>query len=305
MGHLRARHVGRVWAALLLVMVVAAACGSPPTPTALPLTQVPASPTPAVLPPTQTPVSPTPTDLPTAVPPTQTPLPATATTEAAPAGGLALGMRIYDTQFVASFVRPGDIFGTGYRRGVDFAANLLSSVPKENRMLMFATTDGLAEILDSLPIDITYIGYDLERWDATSAAEQQDPVEAVKEAQQIAHARGLKLVIGPSRYFNEKYGTQLAPYVDVYMPQAKFYQANLSAQQYQQTVGDLIRSLRQANPDMKVFLDLSPSPKNVEETPAEMLKSVESVQDLIDGVWVTYNVRETEKVGEFVRLVRP
>jgi hypothetical protein len=262
----------------LLLTALATACGAGPSPTASAATVMPTEP-----------------------PPTLTAVPTS--TLLLPLSHLALGMRLRDVEFAAALAREGDLFATGYQRNLARSERALSSVPESERMFMFATVDDMEQTLDQLDIKIGYVGYDLERWPATSEAEQQDPVRAVQKAQQIAHARGLKLVLGPSQYFVERYGTQLAPYVDVYVPQAKAYQANLSLPEYRETLRKLFADLRQANPYVKVFLDISPSPKAIGKTPTEMLESVQAVGDLIDGVWITYNQAEQEQVQVFVKLM--
>jgi hypothetical protein len=226
------------------------------------------------------------------------------TGEDAELDGLALGMKVFEGEFAASLCRDGDIFAFGYQANPSRVREAFKNIPVENRMVMTPTLEGVEELLDNLPVEVAYLGYDLETWEATSAAEQQDPVAAVARAREIAHSRGLKLAIGPSRSFNERYGAQLAPLVDVYMPQAKAYQARMTQEEYQATMRSLFTTLRQANPDVVLFLDISPSPKGVEQEIGEMLECVEGVSDLVDGVWITFTPPETERVGEFVALLR-
>ena len=212
---------------------------------------------------------------------------------------LSLGMRS-GSGFMSSFARSDDI----YSGSINTANDTLLGMRVYNRMLMTAAMADIASAVDSLPFPISYIGYDLERWNATPIWEQDNPVEAVNQAQQIAHARGLQLVIGPSRYFNENFGTQLAQYTDVYMPQAKAYQAYMNLSEYTSTVRSLLGSIKNANPSVRTWLDLSPTPKDITKTPEDMLECVAAVRDLIDGVWVTYASSEEENVTGFVNLLR-
>ncbi|NPV07584.1 MAG: hypothetical protein HPY83_06430 [Anaerolineae bacterium] len=216
---------------------------------------------------------------------------------------LALGMKVFEGEFPASLGREGDIFAFGYLANAARVRAAFHNIPVQNRMFMTPTLEGLEELLDRLPVEVAYLGYDLETWEATSAAEQEDPVAAVARAREIAHSRGLKLAIGPSRPFNEKYGAQLAPLVDIYMPQAKAYQARLSPEEYAATMRDLFLTLRRANPAVTLFLDVSPSPKGQEQDIEAMLRCVQAVSDLIDGVWITYTPPETDRVREFVALL--
>jgi hypothetical protein len=271
-----------ILAALLFVLVPIVGCGPSPSSARLP---IPVTATSKARPPAPSPVAPSAT-----APPAEA------------MSHLALGLRVYQTGFVTSFVRPGDILGSGFRNGISYAADILSSLSRGERMLMFTTIVGLTTTLDALTVPISYLGYDLEQGTA-SPAESQDPIQAVKTAQQIAHSRGLQLVIGPTGYFVEKYGAQMARYTDVFIPQAKYYQANLSPAQYEQTMRALFTSLKQANPQVKIFLDISPSPKGIQKTPPEMMQSAQSVLDLIDGVWITYRPAEAQQVLEFVKLM--
>jgi hypothetical protein len=83
------------------------------------------------------------------------------------------------------------------------------------------------------------------------------------------------------------------------VPQAKAYQARLSPQEYERTLRDLFSSIREANPDALIFLDISPSPKGAVKTSEEMLASVRSLQDVINGVWITHNPDEISLVQSF------
>jgi len=216
----------------------------------------------------------------------------------------SIGKRLFDAERAMAIARPGDIFGVGTKEGLDIAREKLSQIPKEYRMLITPAIAGLEDVLDALDVEIAYIGYDLEVWEATPIEEQLDPVGAVARAREIADARGLKLVLGATANFNRNYGAQMAPYVDYYMPQAKSYQAYLSDEEYEQTLRQLFTTLRAANPDMQLFLDISPSPKDIPQTPEEMLQHVRSLQDMIDGVWITHGFSEQDVVDEFIDLLR-
>ncbi|NPV10131.1 MAG: hypothetical protein HPY83_19490 [Anaerolineae bacterium] len=217
---------------------------------------------------------------------------------------LALGMRAGSTTTsLVSYDVVGDLWGVMYLGDLSRVEAQLSSVPAHTRMMMTPTLDGVEEALSRLSIEIAYLGYDLERWDQTPIWEQENPVEAVKLMRQIADAHGLKLVIGPSRYFNENFAAQMAPYVHAYIPQAKAYQANLSLDDYRDKVRGIMTQIKQANPAARVYLDLSPSPKGVPKTAEEMMACVDAVRDLIDGVWVTQTAEDAATLAEFVALL--
>jgi hypothetical protein len=218
-------------------------------------------------------------------------------------------MRAFDEAGAQMFGNAADIFsvrlppGSGSQR-LDMQA-LLMQIPKERRALWTATAGDLDSLLGSLPGPVSYVEYDLERWPQTPKSEQDNPVAAVQQAQQVAHAHGAQLLLTPTSYFNDKYGDQLARYTDIYVPQAKAYEAGMSTDQYQQTVGTLLKRLRAANPSVKVFLDISPEPKGIAKTGQEMLQDVNLVRSVapIDGVWITYRPREEPTVTQFLQLL--
>jgi hypothetical protein len=217
---------------------------------------------------------------------------------------LALGMRAGgSTTSLVSYDMAGDLWGVMYHGDLSRVENLLSTVPVHTRMIMTPTLDGIDEALSQLSIEVAYLGYDIERWDQTPVWEQENPVEAVKQMRAIADAHGLQLVLGPSIYFNTNFAAEMAPYVHVYIPQAKSYQANMGLTEYRETVRGLLTTIKQANPNARVYLDLSPSPKGVTKTAQEMLECVDSVRDLIDGVWVTQTAEDAATLAEFVSLI--
>lgn len=217
---------------------------------------------------------------------------------------LLFGASLHDPEFVSRYLREGDIVGVAMSRGKQYVENMLSQVPPENRMIIAASFQDLDSFLQNLSIDISYIGYDLERWPYTSRWEQENPVDAVRIMGEIAHSHGLQLVVAPSRYFNERFGEEIAKYADIYIPQAKYYQAFLSLDEYNQTLRNLIGNLRAANPNLIIFLDLSTSPKGRKTTAEEMWKHVEVLEDVIDGVWVTYSPLYGEEFRRFLQILR-
>ncbi|MDO8551230.1 MAG: hypothetical protein Q7S03_00915 [bacterium] len=206
--------------------------------------------------------------------------------------------------FILNNVQPGDIYAISMK--IDQIKEKVLRLPIENRMLIVASTEGAEQKINELRIngiEISYLGYDLEGWSKTSENEKQNPIEAVRGAYQLAHSKGLKLVIGPSRYFNEKYGKELAEYTDVYMPQAKAYEARYGIAEYAKVVGALLTDLKTSNPNVELWLDISPEPKQTSKTPEEMYGYFKSVDKYIDGVWVTQNQASIEVVSKFEDLL--
>lgn len=206
--------------------------------------------------------------------------------------------------FILNNVQLGDIYAISAK--VDQIKEKVPKLPKENRMLIVASMEGAEQKIEELKrsgIEISYLGYDLEGWSKTSEDEKQDPIEAVKKASQVAHSKGLKLVIGPSRYFNEKYGKELAKHTDVYMPQAKAYEARYGVSEYAKVVGTLLTDIKASNPEVELWLDISSKPKQTSKTPEEMYEYYKSVEKHIDGVWVTQNQADIESISKFESLL--
>lgn len=208
--------------------------------------------------------------------------------------------------FILNNAQPGDIYAITISAKVDQIKEKALKLPKENRMLIVASMEGAEQKIEELKrsgIETSYLGYDLEGWSKTSEDEKQDLVEAVKKASQVAHSKGLKLVIGPSRYFNEKYGKELAKYTDIYMPQAKAYEARYGVSEYAKVVGTLLTDIKASNPEVELWLDISPEPKQTSKTPEEMHEYYKSVEKHIDGVWVTQNQADIESISKFESLL--
>lgn len=217
---------------------------------------------------------------------------------------MAFGSRL-DADVVAMlpYQIEGDMWGVMYHGDLSKVERPLSIVPAYTRMFMTPTLDGVEEALSRLSIEVAYLGYDLERWDQTPIWEQENPVEAVRRMRDIARAHGLQFVLGPSRYFNVNFAAEMAPYVDIYIPQAKAYQANLSLDEYRDTLRSLFTTIKQANPNVSIWLDVAPNPKGVPKTAQEMMDCVNAVRDLIDGVWVTPTQDDGTVMREFLRLL--
>ena len=124
------------------------------------------------------------------------------------------------------------------------------------------------------------------RPEAASAAEQQDPVAAV--AGRGSLTPGLKLVSGLA-LLQQRYGGNWRPWW-IYMPQAKAYQAH---DRKVPAMRNLFTTLRQANPDVVLFLD-APAPRVEQEIGDARVCRCER-----PGGWRLDNLHppETERVG--------
>lgn len=223
-------------------------------------------------------------------------------TAAAPNAGLSIGMPIHDIAFVKSIAQPGDMYrGILLDTSVTQSQQLLSQIPLANRMVQTCTTVGLDANLSKLTVPVTWLGFDFEGWSQSSAWEHANQVAAVKLASDIAHKHGMKLVLMTTHAWTKNYGKQMAPYVDVFIPQAKGIMANNTPAQYAALVRPVWIGIKQANPNMKLWMDVSPQPKTTTMSPAQMESYVDQVRDLVSGVWITHTTAYKTVTANFIR----
>lgn len=239
---------------------------------------------------------PTPTPVATPTPnPTQPP----ATT-----GGLPpVGYTVVDLSPVVDFSVAGDQGIVMLTRTDRY--KLWGVVPEHARGVAVTTIDGVEAKLASLPYRVSWLVYDIENWDLTSDWEKANPPEATRQARAIADRYGAKLAVVPTLGIARQYGTRMAPYAHVFKVQSKGLQATSTPQEFGAILNPLYDSLRAANPNMKVYADISPAPKGVQMTPDQLLAYWNAVKDHAQGIsaWVTSSENEAtfgaflDKVG--------
>ena len=132
-------------------------------------------------------------------------------------------------------------------------------------------------------------------------SDNNDVVGAMKKAAQAAHQHGLEFRAIPSRAYTTDYGPQIAPYADYYHIQAQYFQQK-GVKAYSDYVHTTISKLKQANPNLKISVQVSTEQGNAPglsllET---MEQCVDSVMDVADGASVWYGNPELSTLKSFV-----
>jgi hypothetical protein len=186
----------------------------------------------------------------------------------------------------------------------------LQPIAPEYRMVQFNTLDGAEELLRALieaqGFRIACLGYDLEEWDLTSAAEKEDPIAACKRGQALANKYKLDFIVAPSNAMANRWGVKIAPFVLTIKPQSKGTQVRSidEAIEYQRKMSIAIR---RANPDIRVYHDVGIRPKGVLQTPERLLRYYAGVADLVDGIGV-FSQNKPEEIAvmkKYIVGVRP
>lgn len=128
----------------------------------------------------------------------------------------------------------------------------------------------------------SFVSYDLETA-YSPPVDSSDPTASMRQASQIAHQNGLKLIAAPSKSLTDKYYSSFAPLADIYILQAQAYQSNSS--QYKGYVDSIIPKLRTAHAGMPVITELSTARGDLQS----MKQSFSSVADMVDGVTTWYS----------------
>lgn len=128
-----------------------------------------------------------------------------------------------------------------------------------------------------------------------------DPVAAMKEAANVAHSHGMKLVATPTRWILKSHGTQMAPYVDMIHIQAQTLQDDNTPEEFDKFVSEWIPKLKEKNPNLLVTVQVSANqPAGSGLTLLNTLEeSVSSAIDVADGVSVWFGNGDEELVREF------
>jgi hypothetical protein len=122
-----------------------------------------------------------------------------------------------------------------------------------------------------------FISYDLEA-SYSPISDSSDPIGSMRQASQILHQNGLKLIATPSHRLTDKYYSSFAPLADIYILQAQPYQSNSS--KYKSYVDNIVPKLRAAHPGMPIITELSTARGDLQS----MKQGFSSVSNIVDGV---------------------
>lgn len=148
---------------------------------------------------------------------------------------------------------------------------------------------------------IKAIVLDLENWAATPIAEQKNPVQFYKLAEDIAHKNGLTLIATPAinlvsaiepNFTGDKYtafeqlglAAKIAPYVDVYEIQSQQIEANTA--QFTSFVSAVSAAVRSVSPNATVLAGISTNPAGQTVTAQQVYSSVVATESIVNGYWI-------------------
>jgi hypothetical protein len=143
---------------------------------------------------------------------------------------------------------------------------------------------------------VDIVSYDLEKENA-SYHELKDPVASVRAASELVHRNNMKFMVSPSMMLTADFGTQFAPFVDIYNIQAQSLQSR--PDEYNDFVEQTVRDLRLANPEISISAQVSTARGSLEG----MKKSIASVIDIVDGTssWYTDDRQGLNRLNSFLK----
>ncbi len=182
----------------------------------------------------------------------------------------------------------------------------VSNIPSHWNALPFVSFTNFNAIRKALgsgriEADTKGVMYDYEKWEFTPQQEQQNPGGYVKQAADLAHARGLLFltapavnivtVIAPEKNGNRRFDTYLqlgiaadaARYADVYDIQAQGAEANTEL--YTNFVRQAAAQARAANAKVIVLAGSSTQPSGQHVTADDIVRAIEATRDVVDGYW--------------------
>jgi hypothetical protein len=153
---------------------------------------------------------------------------------------------------------------------------------------------------DQLSAGTRAVLYDPEAWSFTPAREQRDPARAARQAMDIAHAHGLKLIVAPAlnlttvrpgpagprwrQFLNLGLAGALARACDVIELQAQSLERDTGT--YAAFVRAAAAQARRANPRVTVLAGLSTNPPGAEVNSQQLTAAIRATSGLVGGYWL-------------------
>ena len=132
------------------------------------------------------------------------------------------------------------------------------------------------------------LGYGLETGKSTPESEWQNMIHSTQQAREMADRYGKLLVMGPGYKLmsdNEEKYAQMSALSDIWIFQTQRFQVNPPGQQYRQDVIRVIDLIKEGNPDIKIWAQIT-LPPDREPDAVEWLAYRNSISDLVDGVYL-------------------
>ena len=153
---------------------------------------------------------------------------------------------------------------------------------------------------NQLPAGTRGVLYDPEAWSFTPSLEQRDPAGAARQAMDIAHAHGLKLICAPAlnlttvqpggpgprwrQFLDLGLAGSLARTCDVIELQAQSLERDTGT--YAAFVRAAAAQARQANPRVIVLAGLSTNPPGAVVSSQQLADAIRATSRLVSGYWL-------------------
>ena len=153
---------------------------------------------------------------------------------------------------------------------------------------------------NQLPAGARGVLYDPEAWSFTPAREQRDPAGAARQAMDIAHAHGLKLICAPAlnltavqpggpgprwrQFIDLGLAGALARVCDVIELQAQSLERDTGT--YAAFVRAAAAQAREANPRVIVLAGLLTNPPGAEVSSQQLADAIRATRGLVSGYWL-------------------
>jgi hypothetical protein len=153
---------------------------------------------------------------------------------------------------------------------------------------------------NQLPAGTRAVLYDPEAWSFTPAREQRDPARAARQAMDVAHAHGLKLIVAPAlnlttvrpgqagprwrQFLDLGLAGALARACDVIELQAQSLERDTAT--YAAFVRAAAAQARRANPRVTVLAGLSTNPPGAEVSSQQLTAAIGATSGLVSGYWL-------------------
>lgn len=170
---------------------------------------------------------------------------------------------------------------------------------------------------------IQVVAYNPESWSRTPAREKKDPPTYMKLFAELAKSEGYFVFTAPSRDLMSMHGAvcskrvgetlseaflrcrmakHAARYADGYRIQAQVHENDQAM--YRWFVEKAAKQARAANPSVIFLSNLSTSPSNYVATAQMLFDARQSVEDLVDGHYLSINSSELDVAVAFLEMVK-
>ena len=239
---------------------------------------------------------------------------------------VVLTRRAGDVDFFNNILRPDDIVFT-YGAKV----KLLQRITRPKTMFGRGSVAALEKELRKLgSLSVDYIQYNPEQWKESHTPKEEiaDLVGAVRRIRALAERHKAKLSFTTDHVLLEKYGKQIAPLVDLFGIQLQRYQRD-SLETFRAEAARKVAIVRSGSRTVPIVLQLSLAPpkwkvrtmpdgtkkkvylrdrsgrKLYEPLPTDtVLRQMQAVKDLADGIAFLYNEETREALRKLVIRLR-